>query len=302
MKQILLLFILFAFTAVFGQVGLSTNGAQQVVGAVRTLGREVVRATEQKKAKEEQEQRDAEYNAYVQQGDQLFDQGKYREANTQYNQALRYKQEQYVRDQMARCNTELARIDREEYQLLIDKADSLYKQLKFQEAVRVYKEALTKKDVQYPKDKIKEATADQDRWNKVHFSGLLISDIRLDDQTSEVFSKDPYSDYIKQGKYNLIQNLLIYSSYQTLDGIAVPANTRLVIYSEPNFKGIRLLDIVGPAIINNGIKKNTANAADIQSREFTTPLQFHFPQSVRIWSTSDMKSWVNGSMEIISIP
>ena len=302
MKQILLVFILFPFSAVFSQIGLSTNGAQQVVGAVRTLGRDVVRATEYKKEKEQQEQREAEYSAFVLQGDQLFDQGRYREANEQYNHALRYKQEQYVRDQMARCHAELARIDREEYQLLIDKADSLYQQLKFPEAIALYKEALTKKDVQYPKDKIKEATADQERWKKVHFSGLLISDTRQDDQTSGVFSKDPYSDYVKPGKYNVMTNLLIYSAYQTLDGIAVPANIRLVIYSEPNLKGTLLLDIIGPAIINNGIKKNTPNASEVQTHEFTPPLQEHFPPSVRKWSMSDMKSWVNGSMEISTVP
>ena len=71
--------------------------------------------------------------------------------------------------------------------------------------------------MQYPKDKIKEATADQERWKKVHFSGLLISDVRQDDLSSGAFSKDPYSDFIKPGKYNLITNLLVYSSYQTLD-------------------------------------------------------------------------------------
>ena len=302
MKHTLLLVILGPFSAVFGQVALSTNGAQQVVGAVRSLGREVVRVTEQKKTKEEQEQREAEYNTFVQQGDQLFDQGKYREANEQYNEALRYKQEQVVRDQIARCNTEIARIDREEYQLLIDEADSLYKQLKFPEAIAVYQKALMKKDVQYPKDKIKAATADQERWKKIHFSGLLISDMRQDNLSSGAFSKDPYSDFIKPGKYNLITNLLVYSSYQTLDGIAVPANIRLVIYSEPNFKGTILLDVTGPAIVNNGSKKNTPDAAEIQTHAFTMPLQAHFPPSVRTWSRSDMKSWENGSMEISTIP
>lgn len=298
MRYVLLFFTLFFFSELFGQFNIGAGGAYQVVNAVSTLGREVVRAVEYKKEKQEIEQREAEYNNFVQQGDQLFDQGRYREAQEAYNQALSYKQEQYVRDQIVRCNAELARIDREEYQLLIDKADSLYKQLNYPEAIAVYTEALTKKDVQYPKDKIKEATADQERWKKVHFSGLLISDTRQDDLSSGAFSKDPYSDFVKPGKYNFISNSLIYSNYQTLDGIAVPENMRLVIYSEPNFKGTILLDIIGPAIINNGSKKSNADALDIQSREFTAPLQAHFPQSVRTWSVNDMKSWINGSMEI----
>lgn len=294
----LLFFTLFSFARLFGQFNIGAGGAYQVVNAVSTLGREVVRAVEYKKEKQEIEQREAEYSNLVQQGDRLFDQGQYQAALDTYNQASQIRQDQYVRDQVARCRTELARIEREEYQLLVDKADSLYKQLNFSAAITAYTEALAKKDVQYPKDKIKEATADQERWQKVHFSGLLISDARQDDLSSCAFSKDPYSDFVKPGKYNFTSNLLIYSSYQTLDGIAVPENMRLVVYSEPNFKGSVLLDVVGPAIINNGSKKNSPGAVEIQTRELKAPLQSHFPQSVRTWSPNDMKSWVNGSMEI----
>ncbi|WP_430406281.1 hypothetical protein [Fluviicola sp.] len=298
MKHTLLLFILFGFSSAFGQIVLGNSGAQQVFGAVSSVGREVVRAAEYKKTKEEQEQREAEYNNNVSQADAFFTRGQYREAIDMYNKALTFRQDQYVRDQLARCNAELARVDREEYQLFIDKADSLYAQLNFSAAIESYTEALTKKEVQYPKDKIKEAKADQERWGKVHFSGLLISDKREDDLASKAFSKDPYSDFIKPGKYNIIDDFLTYSNYQTLDGIAVPANMHLVIYSEPQFKGQILVDVVGPAIINNMNKKNTPNTKEIQTREFTAPLQSKFPQSVRTWSVSDMKSWVKGSMEI----
>ena len=140
--------------------------------------------------------------------------------------------------------------------------------------------------------------ADQERWKKVHFSGLLISDTRKDELSSKAYSKDPFSDFVNPGKYNFIENLLVYSIYQTLDGIAVPENRRLIIYSEPNFKGTVLVDIVGPAIINNSSKKNSPDSAEIQTREFSKPLQERFPQSVRTWSVSDMNAWVKGSMEI----
>lgn len=298
MKYTLLLIVSFGFLPVFGQVVLGTYGAQQVFGAVSTLGREVVGAIEYKKAKEEKEQREAEFNNVIVQADGLFAAGKYSESVVLYNQALSLKQDQYPRDQIARCNAELARINREEYQLLIDKADSLYSQLNFDLAIENYTTALTVNNQQYPKDKIKAATADQERWQKVHFSGLLISDTREDDLSSKAYSKDPYSDFINPGKYSVINNSLVYSNYQTLDGIAVPANIRLIIYSEPHFKGTILLDIVGPAIINNAIKKNIPASEEVQTREFNTPLQQIFPQSVRIWSANDMKSWINGSMEI----
>jgi tetratricopeptide (TPR) repeat protein len=298
MRYVLLFFTLFFFSELFGQFNIGTGGAYQVVNAVSTLGREVVRAVEYKKEKQEIEQREAEYNNFVQQGDQLFDQGQYQGALNAYNQASQIRQDQYVRDQVARCRTELARIEREEYQLLVDKADSLYKQLNFSAAIDTYTEALTKKEVPYARQKLKEATADRTRWKQVQFSGLLISDRREDNLTSKVCSNDPYSDFIHPGKYELLSNYLVYSNYQTLDGIAVPENMRLVIYSEPNFKGTKLLDVTGPAIINNVSKKTQSNSSEIHTREFAEPLQHKFPQSTRTWSTSDMKSWVNGSMEI----
>ncbi len=299
MRYMLLFFTLFSFAKLFGQFNIGAGGAYQVVNAVSTLGREVVRAVEYKKEKQEIEQREAEYSNLVQQGDQLFDQGQYQAALDTYNQASQIRQDQYVRDQVARCRTELARIEREEYQLLVDKADSLYKQLNFSAAITAYTEALAKKEVPYARQKLKDAKADQIRWKQVQFSGLLISDRREENLTSKVCSNDPYSDFIHPGKYELLSNYLVYSSYQTLDGIAVPENMRLVIYSEPNFKGTKLLDVTGPAIINNVSKKAQASPSEIQVREFAEPLQDKFPQSVRNWSLSDMNSWVNGSMEII---
>lgn len=298
MRYILLFFTLFGFSDVFGQFNIGAGGAYQVVNAVSTLGREVVRAVEYKKEKQEIEQREAEFNSFVEQGNQLFDQGQYQGALEAYNQASQIRQDQYVRDQQARCRTELARIEREEYQVLVDKADSLYRQLNFSAAIDAYTEALTKKEVPYARQKLKEATADRTRWKQIQFSGLLISDRREDNLTSKVCSNDPYSDFIHPGKYELLSNYLVYSNYQTLDGIAIPENMRLVIYSEPNFKGIKVLDVTGPAIINNVSKKAQANSSEVHTREFAEPLQNKFPQSVRTWSVSDMKSWVNGSMEI----
>jgi tetratricopeptide (TPR) repeat protein len=300
-KLILLSFSLFGFSTAFGQIVIGTQGAQQIFGAVSSLGREIVQSAEYKKTKEQQEEREAEYNSLVTQADVLFTTGQYREAINLYNQALSLKQDQYVRDQIARCNAELARLEREDYQLLIDQADSLYKQLNFAAAIESYTAASAKKNLQYPKDKIEQAKADQERWKKVHFSGLLIGDSRVDDFTSRAYTNDPYSDFLKPGKYPLIDEFLIYSNYQTLDGIAVPTGIHLIIYSEPNFKGKVLLDVVGPAIINNGSKKNDSASKEVQSREFITPLQLVFPQSVRVWSVNDMKEWIKGSMEISTL-
>jgi tetratricopeptide (TPR) repeat protein len=293
--------MLVGFSNAYCQVIVGTPGAQQIFGAISNMGREVVGAVEYQKRKKEQEEREANYLNAVTQGDELFAQGQYNGAITQYNQALSFTENQYVRDQLARCHAELARVEREEYQLLIDKADSLYAQLNYAAAIENYTAAIEKKNLQYPKDKIEQAKANQERWKKVHFSGLLIADTRVDDLSSRAYSNDPYSDFIQSGKYPVIDEFLVYSNYQTLDGIAVPANVRLIIYSEPHFKGKVLVDVVGPAIINNSTKKNESASKELQTREFITPLQVIFPQSVRIWSVSDMKEWIKGSMEISTL-
>lgn len=300
-KLVTLFIILSGFSTAYGQIAIGTQGAQQIFGAVSSLGREVIRAAEQKKVREEQEQRELEYLGTVAQGDTFFVHGQYREAIEQYNQALTFKQEQYVKDQIARSNAELSRASRQEYQLLIDKADEQYAEMNYTAAIENYTAALEVRNEQYPKDRIEEIKASQERWKRVHFSGLLIADARKDDLSSKAYSKDPFSDFIKPGKYALIDDFLVYANFQTLDGIAVPANTRLVIYSEPHFKGQILVDVVGPAIINNSSKKNDAPSAEAHTREFAPPLHVIFPQSVRTWSNGDMNKWVKGSMEITTL-
>ncbi|MNK01851.1 Tetratricopeptide repeat protein [compost metagenome] len=302
MRILLLSFLLFGLSVAYGQFTIGPQGVQQIFGAVTSVGREVVRAAENKKEQQEQERREEEYNNMLAQADALFASGQYREALDSYNTALRIKQEQYVRDQIARCNAEIARAERQEYQLLIDKADSLYARENYPAAIETYTAALERSNQQYAREKIAQVKADQERLQKVQFSGLLISDRRVDDLSSKAYSKDPYSDFIKPGKYTIIEDVLVYSSYQTLDGIAVPANMRLVIYSEPHFKGEVLLDINGPAIINNVSKKSVPVSAEAHERDFTAPLQDKFPRSVRTWSMNDMKAWINGSMEILVIP
>ena len=302
MNKLVTLFSVFiGFSAAYSQITIGTPGAQQIFGAVSSVGRDIVRAAEYKKEKEEQEAREAEFAGIVSRADELFIAGRYQEAGELYNQALALKQDQYPRDQIARCNAELARVNKVEYQLLIDKADSSYTQMNYDLALQHYTEALTKKDLQYPKDQIAKIKADKERWNKVHFSGLVISDSRTDELSSRAYANDPFSDFVKTGKYFLIDEYLVYSNFQTLDGIAVPANTRLVIYSEPYFKGQVLLDVVGPAIINNQTKKTHIASSEAHSREFIAPLQAIFPLSVRSWSTSDMNKWIKGSMEITTL-
>ncbi len=298
-QRVLFLFLLLS-TGFSGELHAQINpqGAQVIFGSVSTIGREIKRTSDETKARKEQEEAEAQYNDMVLAADQLFNQNNFTEAKKQYNQALTIKREQYVVDQIARCDAEIARANRTEYQLLVDTADSLLAEMKYDAAIEKYNAALKINNQKYAIDRIAEAKAYQEMWKKVMFSGLLISDARIDEYSSKAYSKDPFSDYMKPGSYPVIDNSLIYSSFKTLDGIAVPPNMRLVIYSQPNYKGTVLLDVTGPAIINNISKNTSSETQEILTMKFNGPLETVFPVATRSWSSSDMNQWISGSMMI----
>lgn len=291
-----LLVLLFSVSSGFAQ-----GNIPFVFGTITTIGREIKQTSEQRQAAKVQEEQDEIYFLTVAEADGRFKEGEYAKAIDLYNQALAIKEEQYVRDQIARANAEIARKNNDEYQLLIDKADSLYNQLNYDKAIETYNLAIAKRGDQYPKDQIVKVKFDQEHSKQVHFSGLLISDSRVETLSSKAFSNDPYSDFVKAGKYPSMNETLIYSNYQTLDGIAVPANTRIIIYKLPNFKGDVLLDVTGPAIINNLTYKEIPDAKEVQTKAFIGPLEINYPASVRSWSKTDMKTWLGGSMDIIAL-
>lgn len=288
----LLLVVLLASTTAFGQFNIGVQGAYQIINAVSTLGREAVNAAEFKKFKKEQQAHEAEYMTAIQVADSLFIREKYAEASEQYTVALRFRNEEYAINQIARCNTESARITLRKYEALLDTADEAYTQLNYVSAIKYYAAALEIRDEEYPRAKIELARTRLERWKTVHISSLLISDSSINELSSQAYTTDSYSNFIPQGKYPTINQYY-------MDGIAVPDSTRLIIYSEPNFKGKILLDIVGPAIISNSSKQNDPVSREIQSKEFKGALQRIFPHSVRSWSSSDMHAWAKGSMEII---
>jgi tetratricopeptide (TPR) repeat protein len=291
MRKALLIFVLLGSTAAFGQFNIGVQGAYQIINAVSTLGREAVNAVEYKKSKKERQAHEAEYMTAIQSGDSLFLLGKYTEATTQYNRALQFRQDEYAREQIARCNTESARITIQKYEALLDTADAKYTQLNYSAAIHYYQAALEIRNEEYPRAKIDLAQTKMESWKTVHFSRLLISDSSINDRSSQAYSVDSYSNFIPQGKYPVINQFY-------MDGIAIPDSTHLIIYSEPNFKGKILLDVSGPAIVNNSSKKNDQISQEMQSKVFKGTLQQIFPQSVRSWSSSDMHEWAKGSMEI----
>lgn len=214
-----------------------------------------------------------------------------------------------------------------DYKTLTVNADNFMLQRKYGDAILLYNEILTNKSDQYAKDRIQEARALQAKQQKeeeqlkkdeilrakaefassvkynrhiVHFTGALISDESSSVKgTSKAFDmKDRYSNFLRPGKYNVLAHDLQKSSYHTLDGIAIPANTRLIVYKNQHCRGEILLDITGPAIVNNVIWSYTDTYNEVNTKEFNAELQPYFPQVTRSWSATDMHSWSKGSMEI----
>ncbi|WP_294669254.1 hypothetical protein [uncultured Fluviicola sp.] len=218
-----------------------------------------------------------------------------------------------------------------DYKKLINKADEFMIFKQYDDAILLYKEILTEREDQYAKDRILEAEALRAKQQKekeqlekdeairlqaelvpsatntntisayaVHFTGALMSDVSsLAQWTSEAFNiEDPYSDFLKPGRYSDIVRELKNSGAHTLDGIAIPEKTRLIIYENSDFTGAVLLDVTGPAIVNNSYRYGDKRFKHISSKLFHDSLQSRFPQSVRSWSTSNMHTWQKGSMEI----
>ncbi len=136
----------------------------------------------------------------------------------------------------------------------------------------------------------------------VHFTGLVMSDAFDDGDLSKAYVMDKYSEFLKPGKYGNISSTLPNSVKYTFDGIAIPPKTRLIIYSGSNFTGDKLVDITGPAIINNSKWQTDDRYMTANTKTYCTELQTTFPQSTRQWSINDMHNWQNGSIEIIEIP
>ena len=133
----------------------------------------------------------------------------------------------------------------------------------------------------------------------VHFSGCLLGDEVLLNNISVIFENDPFGEYVGSGFYPENQKAFPKAVGATFDAIAVDQGTHLIIYSEPNFKGKVVLDVVGPILISNKIWKDDSRFTSLHNKTFTPKLQALFPPSRRQWSTEDMTRWDKGSCKII---
>jgi hypothetical protein len=137
----------------------------------------------------------------------------------------------------------------------------------------------------------------------VHFTGAVMSDTFVVSHFSRAFVPDQYSNLLRPGKYMNGSAVLSAAINSSLDGIAIPRKTRLVVYSQPNLAGPVLLDVTGPAIVNNGIWESSEFYAVANTKNFSPDLQEIFPQNVRSYGssgTNNMSYWQQFSFEIMA--
>ena len=134
---------------------------------------------------------------------------------------------------------------------------------------------------------------------RAHFSGLLMNDSYLHDHNSLIFITDEYSEYVGEGNYPRAKLAFPRAHETTFDGIAIDKKTRIIIYKEENFKGDILLDVNGPAIINNVKWEGDSSLDNINNRTLKSKLEGIFPKNCRKFSKSNMHTWSNGSLKVI---
>ena len=136
---------------------------------------------------------------------------------------------------------------------------------------------------------------------RAHFSGTLLSDVYIDNHISVIYKPDKYGEYVGEGEYPSNKVAFPNAVAHTFDAIAVDANTRVILYSKPNFQGRVVLDITGPALINNVQWKNDTRINSVMTKTLRNGLEALFPKSCRQWSKENMHSWSNGSLKVICV-
>lgn len=133
----------------------------------------------------------------------------------------------------------------------------------------------------------------------VHFSGWYLSD--KDEypwvDCSRIFEDDKYGEYVGQGFYPDNTKILPKSMEHSFDAVAVKKGTRLIIYSEPGFKGREVLNVKGPVLIENVVMRGLYDK--LMSYPFADSLGVMFPPERRQWSSENMNDWAKGSCKII---
>ncbi len=158
-----------------------------------------------------------------------------------------------------------------------------------------------KKDSEIPMEQYVEPDRSEPprEFCRAHFSGTLLSDVYVDSHISLIYKPDKFGEYVGEGEYSNNTVAFPNAVNTTFDAIAVDKGTRVILYSEPNFKGKVLLDVKGPALINNVKWKSDTRIGNFKTATLKEPYESLFPKSCRQWSSEDMNKWSKGSVKVI---
>lgn len=252
------------------------QNSTEVYEMISEVRKEIQSRVQQDKSKSSPTLTDADYHKLISKADECFFQGNYDNALLLYNGVLDYRTDQYASDRIEEIN-----------------------------ALKAFQ---YKMDTQRKKDEILKAEAEfasKATFGRhiVHFTGGVMSDSSLFDLgTSKAYNlEDMYSSFLSIGKYDTAATAIKTACNFSLDGIAIPADTRLIVYKELNCQGMVLLDVTGPAIINNYLWEYDPLYRETDTRDFAPELQLFFPPETRSWSKSNMHRWEEGSFEIKAV-
>jgi len=138
---------------------------------------------------------------------------------------------------------------------------------------------------------------------RVFVSGIFISDVPVKKTASGIYQVDQFSEYVGEGAYPDNATAFPKAVASTFDGIAIDKGTRVIIFSGKDFTGDTVLNMEGPAMINNGRWRYDFRYLfffkEWQIKRFSPALEAVFPPNTRVMSKSDMNEWSKGSIKII---
>lgn len=136
---------------------------------------------------------------------------------------------------------------------------------------------------------------------RVHFSGSYISDGKIPVNGEGALSQGPVifvndffvSDILGGGKYSDLEYSISRSLHHTLDSIAIDQNTKLIIYSDKNFKGDITLDKNGPVILYNRYRYYNENQIIMGQKEMIDKILYGtFSGEIAIFNShKEISTW-----------
>lgn len=147
---------------------------------------------------------------------------------------------------------------------------------------------------------------------RAHFSGGLMSTVAKPGHWSKIFEDDEMGEFVGIGDYPDNSAAFPEAINTSFDSIAVDAGVRCVIYSGQNYTGSVLFDKTGPFVLWNSLfgpggeqegdyRWSIWEDGNDDPQQLGVKYEDIFPEEVRMFSESDMRTWNSGSMKLRKI-